>query len=94
MFSYSCYDAEKTARPSQYKYQFKKWNVNKRSTVDEKKAVVAVLGKRMRVGMSTDDITIANADGSRKRKVDKVQLTRYLNQQNRRHEVASLSPGT
>jgi len=65
--------------PNQYQYQFKKWDIKKSMTTEQKDAVVSALGKRKRNGKSsgsTADFTIAEAGF--KKEVDKRNLKRYL----------------
>ena len=66
---------------AQYRYQFRKWDARKRTTTQEKAAIVSALGKRNWSAMSTDDITLVNDGGDVRKKIDKTQLGRYLQTQ-------------
>ncbi|KAI5460096.1 hypothetical protein BGZ63DRAFT_490428 [Mariannaea sp. PMI_226] len=81
------------AKPHQYRYYFKKWDIKKRTTREEKTAVITALGKRrLRDGVSTSDAAIVQ--GGVQKAVDKKQLKRHI-QDNIRHDVtaARLRPG-
>lgn len=80
-------------RVSQYRYQLKKWGIKKRTTEEEKNAIVSVLGKRMRSRSSTGDITMTNQDGDMRKEVDKRQLNRFLHDHLRHHQDVSILPG-
>lgn len=78
-------------RVHQYRHRFKKWDIRKRTTTTEKKAIVATLGKRPRAGASTSNLTIHQ--GGITKEVDKKQIKRFLKDEIRRHAVETLFPG-
>ena len=82
-----------SSRPSQYRYQLKKWGVKKRTTAEEKEDIVSVLGKRKQSSISTSDITLTNSDGDLRKRVDKKQLSRYLRDQMRQNQAIAILPG-
>ncbi|KAI1771537.1 hypothetical protein F4818DRAFT_449915 [Hypoxylon cercidicola] len=80
------------AQAHQYRYYFKKWDIKKRITTEEKGAVISALGKRrLREGVSTSDATIDQ--GGIEKAVDKKQLKRYINQSIRESESMTWNPG-
>ncbi|KAI1385355.1 uncharacterized protein F4822DRAFT_342116 [Hypoxylon trugodes] len=80
------------AQVHQYRYQFKKWEIKKRITTEEKGAVITTLGKRRREdGASTSNVTINQ--GGYQKEVDKKQLKRYINQSTRQSQLLTWSPG-
>ncbi|OTB02444.1 hypothetical protein M426DRAFT_13590 [Hypoxylon sp. CI-4A] len=81
------------AQPRQYSYHFKKWEIKKRITTEEKTAVISALGKRRsREGVSTSDVTLDQ--GNFKKAVDKKQLKRHINDSIRRSASFTWRPGT
>lgn len=84
--------SHESARVHQYRYQFKKWGIKKRTTTVEKEAVITALGKRGRQhGMGTSNVNIEQ--GGLVKPVDKKQLKRHLNDSIRREIPSSLRPG-
>ncbi|XXH01228.1 hypothetical protein Hte_007582 [Hypoxylon texense] len=80
------------AQPHQYRYYFKKWDIKKRITTEEKGAVISALGKRrLREGASTSDATLDQ--GGFEKAVDKKQLKRYINESIRNIEPLAWNPG-
>ncbi|KAI1207805.1 uncharacterized protein F4807DRAFT_167323 [Annulohypoxylon truncatum] len=80
------------AQVHQYRYQFKKWGIKKRTVAEEKEAVITALGKRrLQDGTSTSDALINQGDFQKS--VDKKQLKRYINQSIRENEQITWTPG-
>jgi hypothetical protein len=77
--------------PSQYRYRLKEWGIKKRTTTEEKQAVISALGKRSRTGATTDDVVIN--EGGLEKMVDKKQLKRFINDQIRHAEEIKVIPG-
>ncbi|KAK1992965.1 hypothetical protein LX36DRAFT_731091 [Colletotrichum falcatum] len=80
-----------SAEVHQYRHRFKTWGIRKRTTKEEKEAIVNTLGKRNRASTSTSDVTIHQ--GSLTKEVDKKQLKRFLNDNIRRPMATPLFPG-
>jgi hypothetical protein len=79
------------SRPTQYRYHFRKWEIKKRITSEEKDAAINALGKRMRPGASTSLITFR--DGDVEKPVDTKQLKRYINDHIRHDQELKLAGG-
>ncbi|KAJ0107676.1 hypothetical protein J7T55_010282 [Diaporthe amygdali] len=76
----------------QYRYQFKKWGIKKRTTTVEKEAVITALGKRRRQhGVGTSNVQLEQ--GNWPKSVDKKQLKRHINDSIRKEKPVSLRPG-
>ncbi|KAI2471123.1 hypothetical protein F4781DRAFT_143054 [Annulohypoxylon bovei var. microspora] len=86
------YEYSFDAQIHQYRYHFKKWGTKKRTTAEEKDAVISTLGKRRRLdGVSTSNVLINQGDFEKK--VDTKQLQRYINQSIRQREQLTWTPG-
>ncbi|KAM0431872.1 hypothetical protein ACHAPT_005125 [Fusarium lateritium] len=73
------------ALPTAYKYQFRKWGVQKSTSSAIKAQAVKVQLKRKREGASTSDLAIIQ--GGRRKTLDKKKLKRFLQDDlKRRHE--------
>lgn len=68
-----------SCRTHQYRYQFKKWGIKKRTTTVEKEAVISALGKRKRRQLDIGPSNIQLVQGDWLKPVDKKQLKRYIN---------------
>ncbi|KAK2605589.1 hypothetical protein N8I77_008415 [Diaporthe amygdali] len=80
------------AETHQYRYQFKKWGIKKRTTTVEKEAVITALGKRRRQhGIGTSNVQLEQGDWLKP--VDKKQLKRHINDSIRKEKPVSLRPG-
>ncbi|WYZ35916.1 hypothetical protein EsH8_X_000563 [Colletotrichum jinshuiense] len=82
------------AEARQYSYRLRKWDIKKRVPKEQKKDIVAVLGKRNHPSASTSDVTIRQGHGSVTKEVDKKQLKRFLNDCIRHEPNEFLRPGT
>ncbi|KAI0880457.1 uncharacterized protein GGS22DRAFT_197525 [Annulohypoxylon maeteangense] len=80
------------AQVPHYRYRFKKWGVKKRTTTEEKNAVISSLGKRRRQDVrSITDVTIDQ--GGIRKAIDGKQLKRHINQSIRHSEPLTWTPG-
>ncbi|KAI2635610.1 hypothetical protein GGS26DRAFT_581378 [Hypomontagnella submonticulosa] len=78
------------AQIHQYRYHFKKWNIKKRITTQEKETITKALGKRSRKGISTSDVLIDQ--GGFEKAVDRKNLKRYIYQSIRKSCSIVLRP--
>ncbi|KAJ4420993.1 hypothetical protein N0V82_004035 [Gnomoniopsis sp. IMI 355080] len=84
------------AEDHHYRYQFKKWNIRKRTTTVEKEAVITACGKkRAQHEFGTSNVKLQQGlDGDRVTKsIDKKQLKRYINDSIRKASTVFIRPG-
>jgi hypothetical protein len=75
-------------RGNQLEYNLRRWNVRRRILNSEKDDVTTALGKRIRAGTSTSDVTLQEG-----KPIDKKQLKRHLQDKIRRYVVEPMVPG-
>ncbi|KAL7619752.1 hypothetical protein AAE478_010294 [Parahypoxylon ruwenzoriense] len=86
------FNAQSVLRPINIGTILKKWDIKKRTTAEEKDAIINAVGKRrQRDGVSTSNVTVLQ--GGVEKAVDKKQIKRYIND-SIRHAVPLVSrPG-
>lgn len=86
-------ESNMSCRPHQYRYQFKKWGIKKRTTTVEKEAVISALGKRKRRQLDIGSSNVQLVQGDWLKPVDKKQLKRYINDSIRTERPLNVRPG-
>ncbi|KAK7417615.1 hypothetical protein QQX98_004436 [Neonectria punicea] len=79
------------AQPRQYKYHFRKWNIQKSTSAKVNAEIIKRQAKRTRENASISDLRIVQ--GGLKKEVNKNKLKRFLNDKIRRREKPSLQSG-